>query len=41
MAEKSGGKSLKKQPSATLKERRAAKRERQENSMDVVRKRKR
>ncbi|WP_281198559.1 hypothetical protein [Nocardia vermiculata] len=40
MADKSRGKSLKK-PSATMKERRAAKREQQENSVEVVRKRKR
>ncbi|WP_280425100.1 hypothetical protein [Nocardia carnea] len=40
MADKSRGKSLKK-PSSTMKERRAEKRERQENSMVIVRKRKR
>ncbi|WP_459547589.1 hypothetical protein [Nocardia sp. X0981] len=40
MADKSRGKSLK-QPSATLKERRAAKRERQESAAVIVRKRKR
>lgn len=40
MADKSRGKSLKK-PASTFKERRAAKRERQEDSTVTVRKRKR
>ncbi|HLS75684.1 MAG TPA: hypothetical protein VK083_02690 [Nocardia sp.] len=40
MADKSRGKTLKK-PSLTLAERRAAKRERQEESRTIVRKRKR
>ncbi|WP_267467167.1 MULTISPECIES: hypothetical protein [Nocardia] len=40
MADKSRGKTLKK-PSSTMKERRAEKRERQESSQELVRKRKR